>query len=80
VATDSLWVFGYGSLVSPVSMASTIGRVVKPRNARARDEQRAAVRRSYGDLVERAFRSRGPRHLGECSRTPAPDVAVMDFA
>jgi dephospho-CoA kinase len=185
VATDSLWVFGYGSLVAPASMARTIRREVKPhdgwlaahlhgfgrrwnygsphqrgdwhgphgrvdagvvvclgleaatdehcngvvirvsddelaaldwrerdyhrtevtehvsseagtmqgrvvtyvprasaidRYARARDERRAAVRRSYADLVERAFRSLGPRHLRGYSRTPAPDVPVMDFA
>ncbi len=28
--SDHAWVFGYGSLVSPASMATTIGRSVAP--------------------------------------------------
>lgn len=67
---------------------ASLGRVVtyvpRPsaieRYETARDARRAAVRRSYHDLVERAFGALGAVHLADFRRaTPAPDVPVLEF-
>lgn len=46
----------------------------------ARDERRAAIRRSYQQLVTGAFERLGTAHAAEYGRTPPPDVPVVDFA
>jgi len=49
------------------------------RYERARDERRAAVRRSYWELVHEAFGVLGAEHLELLGRTPPPDVPVVDI-
>ncbi|RLE25152.1 MAG: hypothetical protein DRJ50_03455 [Actinobacteria bacterium] len=52
--TFSTWVFGYGSLVSPASMARTIGRVVDPTTEFAIAHLHGYGRRwNYGSLHRR---------------------------
>ena len=47
----------------------------------ARDDLRAAIRRSYVELVHGAFVALGGEHADEYLRgTPDPDVPVIDFA
>ena len=46
----------------------------------ARDSGRAAVRRSYWELVARAFAELGDDHAERYARTPPPDVPVADIA
>jgi len=59
VAERSVWVFGYGSLVSPASAARTIGRRVVPGIDAAPAELRGYLRRwNYGSLTQRGTWSR----------------------
>ena len=46
----------------------------------ARDERRAAIRRSYWDLVDRAFSDLGTHHSAIYATTPAPDVPVLEIS
>jgi len=46
----------------------------------ARDERRAAIRRTYWDLVGRAFADLGAHHSAFYATTPAPDVPVVDIS
>ena len=46
----------------------------------ARDERRAAIRRSYWDLVGRAFADLGEHHSAVYATTPAPDVPVLEIS
>lgn len=46
----------------------------------ARDERRAGIRRSYWDLVAEAFDALGTHHASGYSKTPAPDVPVVDMS
>ncbi len=48
--TDTTWVFGYGSLVSPTSMATTIGRAVEPADTAAAHLDGFGRRWNYGSL------------------------------
>jgi cation transport regulator ChaC len=50
------------------------------RYERARDERRAAIRRSYWDLVIAAFADLGDDHARRYAATPAPDVPVADIS
>ena len=45
----------------------------------ARDDRRAAIRRSYWELVHTAFEALGGEHLERFTSTPAPDVPVVDI-
>jgi dephospho-CoA kinase len=45
----------------------------------ARDQGRAAIRRSYWDLVDAAFGALGDDHRSKFAATPAPDVPVVDI-
>lgn len=45
----------------------------------ARDEHRAAIRRSYWDLVSQAFADLGDHHSTTYAATPAPDVPVLEM-
>ena len=45
----------------------------------ARDEGRAAIRRSYWDLVSQAFADLGDDHSTSYAATPAPDVPVLEM-
>jgi cation transport regulator ChaC len=45
----------------------------------ARDRGRAAVRRSYWELVDAAFGELGSDHRDRYAATPAPDVPVVDI-
>jgi len=49
------------------------------RYERARDEQRAAVRAEYVELVHAAFDELGREHRRLFDRTPDPDVPVADI-
>ena len=49
------------------------------RYERARDDRRAAVRRSYWELVHATFAALGPTHLDSLHATPRPDVPVTDI-
>ncbi|MFN3257705.1 MAG: gamma-glutamylcyclotransferase family protein [Ilumatobacter sp.] len=49
------------------------------RYERGRDEGRAAVRRSYWDLVHDAFAALGGDHAARLSATPQPDIPVVDI-
>jgi cation transport regulator ChaC len=46
----------------------------------ARDERRAAIRRSYWDLVSQAFAELGGHHTATNATTPAPDVPVLEMS
>ena len=46
----------------------------------ARDQRRAAIRRSYWDLVSDAFAALGGDHPERYAATPAPDVPVADIS
>ncbi len=46
----------------------------------ARDERRAAIRRSYWDLVDKAFSDLGAHHSAIYATTPAPDVPVLEIS
>ena len=48
--SDATWVFGYGSLVSPTSMATTIGRDVHPADTAAAHLAGFGRRWNYGSL------------------------------
>ena len=50
------------------------------RYERARDERRAAIRRSYWNLVSEAFAELGGDHPERYAATPAPDVPVADIS
>lgn len=50
------------------------------RYERARDEGRAAIRRSYWNLVNEAFTELGGDHPERYAATPAPDVPVADIS
>ncbi len=63
-----------GRVVTYVPRPSAIERY-----ERARDDGRAAVRRSYWDLVHQAFTDLGGDHLERFTRTPPPDVPVADI-
>lgn len=63
-----------GRVVTYVPRASAIERY-----QRARDEGRAAVRRTYWDLVHTAFRELGGEHAAHFRRTPLPEVPVADI-
>lgn len=45
----------------------------------ARDRGRAAIRRSYWELVDAAFNDLGADHASRYAATPAPDVPVVDM-
>lgn len=45
----------------------------------ARDSGRAGIRQSYWELVSAAFRDLGDDHHDLYTRTPAPDVPVVDM-
>jgi dephospho-CoA kinase len=45
----------------------------------ARNTGRAGIRRSYWELVERAFHDLGGDHGARYLTTPAPDVPVVDM-
>ena len=45
----------------------------------ARDDRRAAIRRSYWDLVSQAFADLGENHSMTYAATPAPDVPVLEM-
>lgn len=62
-----------GRVVTYVPRPSAIARYEQ-----ARDARRAAVRRSYWDLVHEAFTELGADHLDLLGRTPPPDVPVVD--
>jgi cation transport regulator ChaC len=62
-----------GRVVTYVPRASAVDRYIL-----ARDERRAAVLRPYVELVEEGFAALGREHLEEFSRTPEPDVPVVD--
>lgn len=65
-----------GRVVTYVPRASAIERY-----RTAHRDRRAAVRRSYVDLVRAAFEKLGDHHLDEyVAGTPDPDVPVVDFA
>jgi dephospho-CoA kinase len=64
-----------GPIVTYVPNASSIERYQA-----ARDAGRAAIRRTYWDLVREAFASLGQHHLHRYEVTPAPDVPVADIA
>lgn len=49
-AARRTWVFGYGSLVSPTSLASTIGRPVEPRHTAVAHLDGFGRRWNYGSL------------------------------
>jgi cation transport regulator ChaC len=46
----------------------------------ARDAGRAAIRRSYWDLVDQAFADLGDDHATTYASTPAPDVPVLEMS
>ena len=48
--SSDTWVFGYGSLVSPASLASTIGRQVAPDDVAAAHLHGYGRRWNYGSL------------------------------
>ena len=50
------------------------------RYEQARDERRAAIRRSYWNLVDEAFAELGGDHPERYAATPAPDVPVADIS
>jgi cation transport regulator ChaC len=63
-----------GRIVTYLPRRSAIERYLA-----ARDGRRAAIRRSYVDLVEGAFEELGRGHLAAYrSATPAPDVPVVE--
>ena len=49
------------------------------RYEQGRDRGQAGIRRSYWELVERAFGALGDNHLERYAATPAPDVPVVDM-
>lgn len=49
------------------------------RYEQARDAGRAAIRRSYWDLVRSAFETLGDDHVAQYGRTPPPDIPVADI-
>ena len=63
-----------GPIVTYVPRPSAVERY-----ERGRDEGRAAVRRSYWDLVHEAFAMLGGDHVARLSATPQPDVPVVDI-
>ena len=63
-----------GRVVTYVPRPSAVERYEQ-----ARDEGRAAVRRSYWELVHDAFGLLGADHLELLGRTPPPDVPVVDI-
>jgi cation transport regulator ChaC len=63
-----------GRVVTYVPRSSAVERY-----ERARDDQRAAVRRSYWELVHDAFDELGGDHLDRFQRTPVPDVPIADI-
>ena len=65
-ATDAVWTY--------VPRASAVERYEQ-----ARDQGRAAVRRSYWELVDDAFADLGADHRRRYAATPAPDVPVVDI-
>jgi cation transport regulator ChaC len=67
--------FGGERVVTYVPRPSAIERYET-----ARDEQRAAVRRTYWDLVSAAFATLGGDHAQRYAATPAPDVPVVDIS
>lgn len=67
--------FGGERVVTYVPRPSAIERYET-----ARDEQRAAVRRSYWNLVSAAFATLGDDHAQRYATTPAPDVPVVDIS
>lgn len=50
------------------------------RYERARDDGRAAIRRTYWDLVRDAFAALGDHHVAWYEQTPAPDVPIADIS
>lgn len=70
---------GVEPLVSGVRVVTYVPRPsAVERYLQARDERRAAVRRSYWDLVHAAFGELGGDHLDRFRRTPDPDVPIAD--
>ncbi len=63
-----------GAIVTYVPRPSAVERYEA-----ARDESRAAIRRSYWDLVSQAFADLGDSHSATYAATPAPDVPVLDM-
>ncbi len=63
-----------GAIVTYVPRSSAVERYEA-----ARDESRAAIRRSYWDLVSQAFADLGDSHSATYAATPAPDVPVLDM-
>lgn len=63
-----------GAIVTYVPRSSAIERYEK-----ARDDRRAAIRRSYWDLVSQAFADLGDNHSTTYAATPPPDVPVLDM-
>lgn len=74
-AVEPIGAFGGERVVTYVPRPSAIERYET-----ARDQQRAAVRRSYWDLVSAAFASLGDDHAERYASTPAPDVPVVDIS
>ena len=65
-----------GRVVTYVPRPSAIERY-----ERARDHGRAAIRRGYHELVDRAFHALGAHHRHEYANgTPRPDVPIVEFA
>jgi cation transport regulator ChaC len=71
---EHLGVRRVGRVVTYVPRPSAIERYET-----ARDERRAAIRRSYWDLVRHAFADLGDAHAAQYATTPAPDVPVVDM-
>lgn len=67
--------FPGGQVVTYVPRPSAIDRYET-----ARDEQRAAIRQSYWELVTDAFIALGGDHASRYATTPAPDVPVVEMS
>lgn len=61
-------------VVTYVPRASAVERYLA-----ARDQQRAAIRQDYWDLVDGAFASLGDRHLEQYRNTAPPDIPVVEM-
>jgi cation transport regulator ChaC len=64
-----------GPVVTYVPRPSAIERYQE-----ARDARRAAIRRSYWELVADAFAALGSDHAAAYATTPAPDVPVVEMS
>ena len=74
-----------GTAISdPFAGARVVTYVPRPsaieRYEQARDDRRAAIRRTYWNLVDEAFTRLGGDHPERYAATPAPDVPVADIS